>query len=110
MFVQRGVQLWKDGRQFRLLRYHRIGTQIANSVFQPPEHQRAKFAPQSSISSRVCSIQDIPYDPICWGMGTFWSATILGVSLWRRIVALWPYVLIVISLAGLAYKFWSGSR
>lgn len=32
------------------------------------------------------------------------------VSLWKRMVALWPYVLIAISLAGLAYKFLTGSR
>ncbi len=38
------------------------------------------------------------------------SARILGVSLWRRMVALWPYVLIAISLAGLAYKFLTSSR
>jgi hypothetical protein len=29
---------------------------------------------------------------------------------WNRVAGLWPYVLIVVSLVGLAYRFWMGSR
>jgi hypothetical protein len=32
------------------------------------------------------------------------------VAVFKRIVGLWPYILVVISLAGLAYMLWTGSR
>jgi hypothetical protein len=33
-----------------------------------------------------------------------------SISFPRRIVSLWPYVLIAISVIGLAYSFWVNSR
>jgi hypothetical protein len=32
------------------------------------------------------------------------------VSVFKRVIALWPYVLIFISLVGLAYAFWTSVR